>query len=327
MSTTADHDGRQPSDARRPRDLGPRRGWVRDRHHRVHGDGAAAPGRRRRGVSIPTAGHLISAYALGVVVGAPVLAFLGARLPRRGLLIALMAAYAGRQRAQRPGRQLRAAAARPLPGRPPARRLLRRRLPGRRRTGARADVQGRAVAMVMLGLSVANVVGVPPPPGWASTSAGARRSGSPPPSPLLTVALVAFVRAVGPRRRRGTGRRELAPFTQPPGLAHPAGRRDRLRRHVRPLLLHRHGRHRGRWSRRGCVPVFLLAFGLGMVAGTYVAGAWPTGRSSAPCSRRSSAMAAPCLRVHSPRAGWWAPLRRLPDGGPRSVLVVTCSCA
>ena len=41
-------------------------------------------------VSIPTAGHLISAYALGVVVGAPVLAFLGARLPRRGLLVALL---------------------------------------------------------------------------------------------------------------------------------------------------------------------------------------------------------------------------------------------
>ena len=46
-------------------------------------------------VSIPSAGHLISAYASGVVVGAPVLAFLGARLPRRGLLVALMVAYAG----------------------------------------------------------------------------------------------------------------------------------------------------------------------------------------------------------------------------------------
>ena len=45
-------------------------------------------------VSIPTAGHLISAYAVGVVVGAPVLAFLGARLPRRALLVSLMAAYA-----------------------------------------------------------------------------------------------------------------------------------------------------------------------------------------------------------------------------------------
>src|SRR5687767_15476063 len=45
-------------------------------------------------VSIPAAGNVISAYAVGVVVGAPVLAFLGARLPRRGLLISLMAAFA-----------------------------------------------------------------------------------------------------------------------------------------------------------------------------------------------------------------------------------------
>src|SRR3982751_2118392 len=46
------------------------------------------------GVSIPTAGHLISAYALGVVVGAPVLAYFGATWPRRGLLLVLMGAYA-----------------------------------------------------------------------------------------------------------------------------------------------------------------------------------------------------------------------------------------
>src|SRR5688500_17275698 len=45
-------------------------------------------------VSIPEAGHLISAYALGVVIGAPTLAALGATLPRRALLIVLMAAYA-----------------------------------------------------------------------------------------------------------------------------------------------------------------------------------------------------------------------------------------
>ncbi|MFC6341283.1 MFS transporter, partial [Nocardioides hankookensis] len=46
------------------------------------------------GVSIPTAGHFISAYALGVVVGAPVIAIFGAKLPRRALLVGLMAAYA-----------------------------------------------------------------------------------------------------------------------------------------------------------------------------------------------------------------------------------------
>src|SRR3954469_20571781 len=45
-------------------------------------------------VSIPSAGHLISAYALGVVVGVPILAFFGARLPRRALLVSLMSAYA-----------------------------------------------------------------------------------------------------------------------------------------------------------------------------------------------------------------------------------------
>ena len=46
------------------------------------------------GVSIPQAGHIIAAYALGVVVGAPVLAFFGAKWPRRGLLVVLMGAYA-----------------------------------------------------------------------------------------------------------------------------------------------------------------------------------------------------------------------------------------
>lgn len=45
-------------------------------------------------VTIPQAGHVISLYALGVVVGAPVLAALCARLPRHLLLIALMAAFA-----------------------------------------------------------------------------------------------------------------------------------------------------------------------------------------------------------------------------------------
>ena len=46
------------------------------------------------GVTEPQVGHVISAYALGVVVGAPLLAILGARLPRRTLLLALMGFYA-----------------------------------------------------------------------------------------------------------------------------------------------------------------------------------------------------------------------------------------
>src|SRR5690606_26435367 len=46
------------------------------------------------GVSEPQVGHLISAYAMGVVVGAPLLAILGGRLSRKALLLALMAFYA-----------------------------------------------------------------------------------------------------------------------------------------------------------------------------------------------------------------------------------------
>jgi DHA1 family inner membrane transport protein len=44
-------------------------------------------------ISVPVAGHVISAYALGVVVGAPLIAVLSARLPRSTLLIALMGLY------------------------------------------------------------------------------------------------------------------------------------------------------------------------------------------------------------------------------------------
>jgi DHA1 family inner membrane transport protein len=46
------------------------------------------------GISAPTAGHVISAYALGVVVGAPLIAVLAARIARRTLLIGLMIVFA-----------------------------------------------------------------------------------------------------------------------------------------------------------------------------------------------------------------------------------------
>lgn len=45
------------------------------------------------GITEPQAGHVISAYALGVVVGAPITSILGARLPRRRYLAALIALY------------------------------------------------------------------------------------------------------------------------------------------------------------------------------------------------------------------------------------------
>ena len=46
------------------------------------------------GISEPQVGHVISTYALGVVVGAPLLAILGSRLFRRHLLLLLMSFFA-----------------------------------------------------------------------------------------------------------------------------------------------------------------------------------------------------------------------------------------
>ncbi|MDB5710989.1 MAG: transporter [Sphingomonas bacterium] len=45
------------------------------------------------GVSIPTAGLLVSAYALGVLIGAPLMTLTTGRVPRRTLLIALMGIF------------------------------------------------------------------------------------------------------------------------------------------------------------------------------------------------------------------------------------------
>lgn len=46
------------------------------------------------GVSVPQAGYVITAYALGVVIGAPIIAVLSARMTRRMLLLALMSLFA-----------------------------------------------------------------------------------------------------------------------------------------------------------------------------------------------------------------------------------------
>lgn len=47
------------------------------------------------GISIPQAGHLISAYALGVVIGAPLLVLIAGSYPPKKILIALMLLFTG----------------------------------------------------------------------------------------------------------------------------------------------------------------------------------------------------------------------------------------
>ncbi|WP_011300691.1 MFS transporter [Cupriavidus necator] len=111
-------------------------------------------------ITIPQAGHLISAYALGVVIGAPLLAVLGARLPRRNLLIALMAAFAiGNFASAFAPSYASMLIARLLTGFPHgtyfgvAALVAAGLVPRERR--------GQAVGLVMLGLTVATLVGVP----------------------------------------------------------------------------------------------------------------------------------------------------------------------
>lgn len=110
--------------------------------------------------SIPAAGHLISLYALGVVIGAPLLAVLGARLPRKRLLLGLMSLFAVGNLASAVAPHFGVLAiARFVSGLPHgayfgigsvvAARLV---APERR---------GQAVSMMMAGLTVANLLGVP----------------------------------------------------------------------------------------------------------------------------------------------------------------------
>ncbi|WP_338774452.1 MFS transporter [Nocardia vulneris] len=112
------------------------------------------------GVSEPTAGHAVSAYALGVVIGAPVIAALCARVSRKKLLIALMAAFTlGNIATVLAPTFGTLVAARFVSGLPHGAYFGVASLAAA--TLAPVGQRAKAVAAVMLGLSAANVVGVP----------------------------------------------------------------------------------------------------------------------------------------------------------------------
>jgi DHA1 family inner membrane transport protein len=111
-------------------------------------------------VSIPQAGHLISSYALGVVVGAPLLAAAAARMPRKRLVLGLMVLFTlGNLSSYFAPDYSWLLVTRFIAG-----------LPHGAYFGVAAVIaaslvapskRGHAISMVMLGLSIANVVGVP----------------------------------------------------------------------------------------------------------------------------------------------------------------------
>jgi MFS transporter, DHA1 family, inner membrane transport protein len=223
------------------------------------------------GATIPQGGHLVSAYALGVVVGAPLLAVLGARLPRKMLLLVLMAAFAV-------GNGLSALA--------PSFGLLELArfgsgLPHGAYFGIASIVaahlvppgrRARAVARVMLGLTVANIVGVPLATtlgqqlGWRSTYWAVAVIGA---LAVATIALVvppvAAAADASPARELSALRRPVVLLTLGVGAVGFGGF-FAVYSYISPTLTTISG------FSVAAVPAALALFGIGMTVGTEIGG-------------------------------------------------------
>ena len=231
-------------------------------------------------VSLPSAGSIVSAYALGVVIGAPLIASLAARIPRRTLLVWLMAAYsAGNLLTVFAPSYHTVLAARFLTGLPHGAFF------GVAALTAASLVEhhrrAHSVAMVMMGLSVANVVGVPLAT-WIGLAAGWR-------SAYLIVAvigvidvvvLLAWVPRVGASPSRGPIA-ELGALRRPQVLLALGvgvvgfGGMFALYTYISPVLTDVAG------FSAGAVPVVLALYGGGMVAGSFLGG-WLADRALMP---------------------------------------------
>jgi DHA1 family inner membrane transport protein len=223
------------------------------------------------GVDIPSAGHTISAYAAGVVIGAPLLAVLAATWPRKALLIGLMAAFTV-------GNVLSAVA--PTYGLLVASRFVAG-FPHGAFFGvaalvavdlARRGQAGRAVGRMMLGIPIANVLGVPGAT-WLGQNVGWRAAywlvavlG------IATMALVAYAVPHLPRDRTRTVRNELSALTSLQvwltlGVgAVGFGGMFAMYSYIAPTVTEVTG------LSASAVPVFLLVFGASGFVGNFIAG-------------------------------------------------------
>ncbi|MGO3890616.1 MAG: MFS transporter [Paenalcaligenes sp.] len=165
-------------------------------------------------VGIPTAGMLVSAYAIGVMVGAPVMTLLFSRFGKRGALMALMVLFTI-------GNLLSAFA-------PTYTTLLLSRLITSLNHGAffgigavvaasvvPKDKQASAIAMMFMGLTIANVGGVPAATwigqqvGWRVAFGGTAMLG------LITIAALWVALPKGEPGQRPDVRRELKVLSRP----------------------------------------------------------------------------------------------------------------
>lgn len=223
------------------------------------------------GATVPQAGTAISAYAIGVVVGAPVLAVLGARWPRKHLLLALAGALAVANVASAFAPTFGTfVVTRFLAGLPhgayfgTASVLAASLVPRERRP--------RAIATVMSGLMIANIVGVPGAT-WLGQAAGW-------PAAYLTVGVVAVVTMLAVWRlvpdvreeRRGSILGELSALRRGQVwitmavIATGFGGSFAVYSYITPVLTEVSG------LAAAAVPLALAVFGLGMTLGNQVGG-------------------------------------------------------
>lgn len=223
------------------------------------------------GVSVPTAGSAISAYALGVVVGAPMLAILGARWPRKRLVLVLAGALAVTNASSAVAPTFDTfLVTRFLSGLPhgayfgTAAVLAASLLPRAQRA--------RAVATTLSGLMVANIAGVPLAT-WLGQTVGWQAA-------YLSVGLIALVTVVAialvvpdvrderPHSIRG----ELSALRRPQVwltslvIASGFGGTFAMFSYITPTLTEVSG------FAEATVPLLLALFGVGMTIGNFVGG-------------------------------------------------------
>jgi DHA1 family inner membrane transport protein len=231
-------------------------------------------------VSVPTAGHLISAYALGVMAGAPLIAVLASRISRRALVLGLMAAFALGNIASTLAPTydwlvvLRFISGLPHGAYFGAASLIAASM-------SKPNERAQAVGRVMLGLTVATLLGMPFAT-WAGQVLGWRTAFAAVAAiAVLTVVLISvFVPSDKPDAGAGP-LRELGALAQPQvwltlGIgAVGFGGMFAVFSYITPTLVHVAG------LSEEIVPFVLCVFGVGMILGNLV-GAWLADRALMP---------------------------------------------
>ncbi|MBH0238843.1 MFS transporter [Methylobrevis albus] len=232
---------------------------------------------RGLGVSVPEAGYAITAYAVGVVIGAPVIAVLSAKLPRRTLLVGLMVIFAIGNAASAMAPDFESFVfIRFLTGLPHgayfgvAALVAASMVPVHRRT--------QAVGTVMLGLTIATLVGTPIATwsgqalSWRATFAAVGAIGA------LTVVLIAIylprdkvAAGASALRELGAFRRRQVWLTLGIGAVGFGGLFS-VFSYIAPTATEVAG------MAPSSVPMLMALFGGGMVAGNVV-GAWLADRA------------------------------------------------